>query len=1174
LTHEFPGRAQNVSRGKDGGSRAAGGSDLHPELSKKQLKRLFRLRSVRALLGGKVAHSAPDLPTPPPKVSSVDVTVPLGAVFEALPGQDPYLAGLSATVERLVHDGASRLGPAARISARIPLAPDVSRSRSASANASGTQPAEPAAPSVVPGPGSDIGKVVERWRVLHELISGHPVLRLYLATSAPLGTLHQPGGPLAASLVISTVPYPPHPRHGGDVYVVPLSTLLKGHGGKAEIGELGRSIVEHAVKGRPNRHVSELEYATERFLRPLIRAARILDEYGIIIDLASDGTGIEMDASGTPTGRIVLSPDNPLHVVSELGKAGNTVRLGRERRRQLGGACVTDCASASKVAAARLMSTILGMARSLEMILSDRYSQGGRSINASVKQFVRRVIREELRYLRPETVEWLGTIKHPVASYLHSVTPEQQQILNAILVKGREIRSKQNNGTLSADPAYQEIDLSGAADASWYVMFDLDGSAMDTSERMRSAIAKTAAALGIPALERAAEKDLPTHEVASVRAWWDAHGLEAAVGGKVSFEEVHRRLHAEFIEGDLTTDRLAPGMNEFIGALWRVGVRSLFVSGRAERRREGTLAAFRASGHAQPELILMPDLRSGSIEDGKVARLREHTGGRVLAWFEDKAENARALSEAFPWAMGVHVHQHRVVADPRFASFMKDRNIRTFEMDPSQPDLHQSQGGFRYEGGRVTPLPTNRVIGDFRFSMVPDHTMLDDWSITISPTDAAELLARMSTHEQQQVFAIARKLRGSLGQAGEPDIAQTARLVHSLLTHDYVRKGPREQWPWETQSPGAGGSTPVARAQLIPPIEDQRAIVVDLPSFSVKAGWNGLKAEGFRPGLGEARALALFRAIDLAVREVFGYRPGLQFRILEDGYHLRSVFGRPNAAIDGYHGALRQLVELVGGQDSVRIIGYPQMAEQTRGKGYAAERNRTQEALRQEFREAFAEVDITRDPHGELAKADQLSPTRRDPALSVSEAFKSILTNVPTPRPPRGVSLTRWRKLLFEDLFNVWAGEPRVLQGRRRLLRDAFEKSWNYVAAQVADKRHGFPAADGDIRATVNAKNGQCGLGLTSCKKVAPWHATAYVDGDTVGADSATALRARAFVPVYIASSEAPAGQPSYSMQDPARRGKRQPFFFVVPQLVAEGSLLDVLWRAHATSTVERDQNR
>jgi hypothetical protein len=198
-------------------------------------------------------------------------------------------------------------------------------------------------------------------------------------------------------------------------------------------------------------------------------------------------------------------------------------------------------------------------------------------------------------------------------------------------------------------------------------VFDLDSTLLDNRPRQARILREYGAAAGLPAL-RAAR---PEH--------WQGWELGIALrNAGLSADEAARhagaarRFWAErfFTSEHCREDVPVPGAPAYVRAMASAGARLVYLTGRPERMRDGTLDVLSRHGFPLPDgvrvhLLLKPDAAQGDDEWKVTALAQVEALGPVVAAFDNEPAHVNLYAQAWPGAACVHLdtdHSPRPIA--------------------------------------------------------------------------------------------------------------------------------------------------------------------------------------------------------------------------------------------------------------------------------------------------------------------------------------------------------------------------------------------------------------------------------------------------------------------------------------------------------------------------------
>jgi hypothetical protein len=196
-----------------------------------------------------------------------------------------------------------------------------------------------------------------------------------------------------------------------------------------------------------------------------------------------------------------------------------------------------------------------------------------------------------------------------------------------------------------------------AAAPAGVAVFDLDSTLLDNRPRQARILREYGAAAGVRALLGAR----PEH-------WrgWDLRDALRSAGLSPAEVERHaapaRRFWAErfFTSEHCREDVPVPGAPAYVAAMATAGARLVYLTGRPERMRDGTLEVLRRHGFPPPDgarvvLLMKPDAAQGDDDWKAMALHRVDALGPVVAAFDNEPAHVNLYAAAWPAACCVHL---------------------------------------------------------------------------------------------------------------------------------------------------------------------------------------------------------------------------------------------------------------------------------------------------------------------------------------------------------------------------------------------------------------------------------------------------------------------------------------------------------------------------------------
>ena len=222
------------------------------------------------------------------------------------------------------------------------------------------------------------------------------------------------------------------------------------------------------------------------------------------------------------------------------------------------------------------------------------------------------------------------------------------------------------------------VDRARAAGPTSVVAFDLDSTLLDNRPRQARILREYGALHHIEALA--------AHH-ADQWSGWDARIPMAASGMSADLIDLHLAPFRVFWRDRFFTSEYCvddvpiPGAPAYVDRVLGAGARVLYVTGRHEEMRAGTVTCFERTGLACPdgdrvELLMKPTLEEhdDAYKLRTYAALRDH--GQVVAAFDNEPAHINGYREAFPDADVVHLATDHSMRDIPLAPGI--RSIRDF----------------------------------------------------------------------------------------------------------------------------------------------------------------------------------------------------------------------------------------------------------------------------------------------------------------------------------------------------------------------------------------------------------------------------------------------------------------------------------------------------------------
>ena len=201
------------------------------------------------------------------------------------------------------------------------------------------------------------------------------------------------------------------------------------------------------------------------------------------------------------------------------------------------------------------------------------------------------------------------------------------------------------------------LDAARAAGPAALVAFDLDSTLLDNRPRQARILREYGAMHSL--------KALAAHHADHWQGW-DARIAMAASGLAPDLIEEHFapfRIYWRdkfFTSEYCVEDRPIAGATDYVRAILAAGARVLYVTGRHEEMRGGTVVCFERTGFPCPddstvELLMKPTLEEHDDLYKSRTYALLHERGRVVAAFDNEPAHINGYREHFPDAIAVHL---------------------------------------------------------------------------------------------------------------------------------------------------------------------------------------------------------------------------------------------------------------------------------------------------------------------------------------------------------------------------------------------------------------------------------------------------------------------------------------------------------------------------------------
>ncbi|WP_242687612.1 MULTISPECIES: L-tyrosine/L-tryptophan isonitrile synthase family protein [unclassified Actinopolyspora] len=939
------------------------------------------------------------------------------------------------------------------------------------------------------------------WWNLVEMVDGDPMLRMHCATSGA-----RPGSD-AERTAMPNEPLPAHPEFPGGTIPVTVPALL------GPCSALPRTLLGEVVANRFERDESALHYFLEYFIRPPLRAFRlVLENSGALLLTPRVGAlAVELSPELQATGRVVIT--------------------------SAAGVC-----DASRVTSADVREGVRALARTLDTLAGgfESFEFGERGARSRrTRSAVQHVIAAELRDLEADSADVLSG-QHPLRGFVHTVPAEQDALLRRVLHTVQERTRKRRWDRRVPQPM---------------VVIDLDSCGLVTSGGKRTE------RFGDPEVR---DPFAPLCRGGHLSA--EPEDRPGRAGGGIPSRVRPGEFKGCAVDGGAAQWRTgAPlwagsvhsGLPRFVWDVRDAGGRVVFCFS-GDRDGEYVRKALDETGVPEADLIHVPEESTESVAEWTVRRLRELGQAEVVAVFDDKM--ARDLGRP------VDAHGTFVVALSAGEVMPRQRDggsvngtaeQRTGAAAASVIDSFETSPRKRL--GRRSPVLSNtHSLEELHVAALRENRSAQRWAVRLSGSETESIVANViddadRAAERTACGALA-KFPGS-GQAGNrwddrERVGAVVGALHHVFTRKQFLKGSRSNYVVADMQRDVGDC--VARGE---PVE------VVLLGFPVKQSLNRLKAYGPLPDIAEFGGLVRLRELQQAVRRV--YPPGLRINVLTDGRHFRP---RPSSMIRAYTRKLHEYASMAGVDGYVSIRELDTVAAERLGPRVVSRRPEMFHDFRGCLERVVADFDITDNP---LRTLDQVQERAEkwDGAEGVTarslqlfrEMVMSMVYSVPVP-VPSGVDRLDWARTVYADVYNLTDTHisPEVRQARVAVLRRAWHNAIRYLSTMRVDEELGYEELFSPrVRLTVSAvTKGRCGFTYLGGSGLLPWQGTGVLDArGYIAVDFAVSLLDQGFVPAYS-----------------ALLGRRQPLMMVPAQYTelplrgtrSEGTRLDGELRSRA----------
>ncbi len=227
------------------------------------------------------------------------------------------------------------------------------------------------------------------------------------------------------------------------------------------------------------------------------------------------------------------------------------------------------------------------------------------------------------------------------------------------------------------------LDAARAAGPAALVAFDLDSTLLDNRPRQARILREYGAMHSLEALA--------AHHADHWQGW-DARIAMAASGLAPDLIEQHFapfRIYWRdtfFTSEYCVEDRPIAGATDYVSAILAAGARVLYVTGRHEQMRAGTVVCFERTGFPCPddstvELLMKPTLEEHDDLYKSRTYALLHDRGQVVAAFDNEPAHINGYREHFPDAIAVHLATDHSMRDIPLAAGIP--SIRDFAYQPT-----------------------------------------------------------------------------------------------------------------------------------------------------------------------------------------------------------------------------------------------------------------------------------------------------------------------------------------------------------------------------------------------------------------------------------------------------------------------------------------------------------
>lgn len=199
------------------------------------------------------------------------------------------------------------------------------------------------------------------------------------------------------------------------------------------------------------------------------------------------------------------------------------------------------------------------------------------------------------------------------------------------------------------DGVVERVEKAGGARV---VTFDLDSTLFDNRSRQLAILTDFAACHGLDGVEKLGIEDID--------GWLVAKSIRRLSGAEGRVDELERLFKPFWRERFFTSelcrhDVPLPGAADFVNAIEGAGAGVVYLTGRHEPMRAGTVDSLSGGGFPEGTLVMKPTLEMSDTEWKEISVERIRKMGAVLACFDNETTHVNRLRAAFPGATVVWV---------------------------------------------------------------------------------------------------------------------------------------------------------------------------------------------------------------------------------------------------------------------------------------------------------------------------------------------------------------------------------------------------------------------------------------------------------------------------------------------------------------------------------------